>query len=92
MRTRINLIAALLAGAVGAMAGCGSDKPATPKAEPEEVASPLPPSDLETRLPSSVRDAVLKPYTGDLDELVKRRAVRIGVTFNRTFYFIDRGV
>ena len=39
-----------------------------------------------------MREAVLKPFTGDLDELVKRRAVRIGVTFNRTFYFIDRGV
>ena len=37
-------------------------------------------------------EAVLKPFTGDLDTLVKRRVVRVGVTFNRTFYFIDRGV
>ena len=33
-----------------------------------------------------------KPFTGDLDEMVKRRLVRIGVPFNRTFYFVDRGV
>jgi hypothetical protein len=37
-----------------------------------------------------VREAVLKPFTGDLDEIVKRRALRLGVTFNRTFYFVDR--
>ena len=34
----------------------------------------------------------MKPFTGDLDEMVKRRLVRIGVTYNRTFYFVDRGV
>ncbi len=32
-----------------------------------------------------------KPFTGDFDELVKRRAIRVAVTFNRTHYFIDRG-
>ena len=31
------------------------------------------------------------PFTADLDEMVKRRAIRVGVTFNRTHYFIDRG-
>ena len=39
-----------------------------------------------------MRDLVLKPSTGDLDAMVKRRLVRIGVTFNRTFYFLDKGV
>ena len=32
-----------------------------------------------------------KPFTGDFDELVKRRAIRVAVTFNRTHYFIDGG-
>ena len=32
-----------------------------------------------------------KPFTGDFDEMVKRRAIRVAVTFNRTHYFIDRG-
>ena len=31
-----------------------------------------------------------KPFTGDFDEMVLRRAIRVGVTFNRTHYFIDR--
>lgn len=92
MRTRTDLIAILLVGAVVAVAACGTDKPAEKEAPIDEAATPLPPAELETQLPSSVREAVLKPYTGDLDDLAKRRAVRIGVTFNRTFYFIDRGV
>ena len=32
-----------------------------------------------------------KPFTDDFDAMVKRRAIRVGVTFNRTHYFIDRG-
>ena len=31
-------------------------------------------------------------YTGDLDELVKKRLIRVGVTYNRTNYFVDNGV
>ena len=85
---------ARLLGAVVALAACGGDdKPATQQAPPiEEVEAPLPPSDFETRLPPSVREALLTPFTGDFDELGKRRVVRIGVTFNRTFYFVDKGV
>ena len=32
-----------------------------------------------------------KPFTGDFDAMVKRRAIRVAVTFNRTHYFIDKG-
>ena len=32
-----------------------------------------------------------KPFTGDLDEMVKRRLVRAGVVSNRTQYFIEKG-
>ncbi len=39
-----------------------------------------------------MREVLLKPFTGDLDEIVHRRVVRLGVTFNRTFYFVDKGV
>jgi membrane-bound lytic murein transglycosylase MltF len=66
--------------------------PAAPARLAEQAESPLPPSLLETRLPPGVVESVLKPFTGDLDEMVRRRLVRIGVTFNRTFYFVDKGV
>ena len=42
-------------------------------------------------LPEAVRLVADKPFTGDFDEIVKRRAIRVGVTFNRTHYFIDKG-
>ena len=42
-------------------------------------------------LPEAVRLVMDKPFTGDFDALVKRRAIRVGVTFNRTHYFIDKG-
>ena len=32
-----------------------------------------------------------KPFTGDFDALVARRAIRVAVTYNRTHYFIDKG-
>ena len=42
-------------------------------------------------LPDGVRAVIDKPFTGDLDDMVKRRVIRVGVTFNRTHYFIDAG-
>ena len=53
---------------------------------------PIPdtPSPLDA-LPEDLRLAVHKPFKGDFDEMVKRRAIRVAVTFNRTHYFIDKG-
>jgi membrane-bound lytic murein transglycosylase MltF len=42
-------------------------------------------------LPEAVRGIVDRPFTGDLDAMIARRAIRVAVTFNRTHYFIDRG-
>jgi membrane-bound lytic murein transglycosylase MltF len=53
---------------------------------------PLPPSVLDTQLPPGVRDAVLKRFSGDFDEMLEHRLVRVGVSFNRSYYFVDRGV
>lgn len=50
------------------------------------------PAAAESALPTSVSERLNQPFTGDLDEMVKRRLVRIGVTFNRAHYFVDKGV
>ena len=42
-------------------------------------------------LPEAVRQAMDKPFTTDLDDMVKRRTIRMGVTYNRTHYFVDKG-
>jgi membrane-bound lytic murein transglycosylase MltF len=34
---------------------------------------------------------VLKPWTGDLDGMVRRRTIRALVVYSKTFYFIDQG-
>jgi membrane-bound lytic murein transglycosylase MltF len=47
---------------------------------------------FEAGLPEVVRRAIAQPYTGDLDGMVKRRLIRVGVTYNRTNYFVDQGV
>jgi membrane-bound lytic murein transglycosylase MltF len=72
--------------------------PAAPAAEPQPAAppagdsdAPLPPPQFETALPEPVRAMLGKTFTGDLDEMVARRMIRVGVTFNRTFYFVDKG-
>jgi hypothetical protein len=42
-------------------------------------------------LPEAVRLVADRPFTGDLDAMVQRRAIGVAVTFNRTHYFIDKG-
>jgi membrane-bound lytic murein transglycosylase MltF len=85
---------------------CGGDKPAeqaaavtsstpTPTSTPLASApedEPLPPSEIESQLPPAVRDAMFKPLIGDFDELIEHRFIRVGVPFNRTFYFVDKGM
>ena len=41
--------------------------------------------------PSDVLSALETRATGDLDEMIKKRRIRILVIYNKTFYFVDRG-
>jgi membrane-bound lytic murein transglycosylase MltF len=93
------VIAFLMAAAATA---CTAEKPAVPPATQQTAAAPVPgtstadaplpevasPFDV---LPEDVRPKLLNPFTGDLDEMIKRRVIRVAVTFNRTHYFIDKG-
>jgi membrane-bound lytic murein transglycosylase MltF len=64
---------------------------AEPSVAPSEEPLPRPPR-FETALPESVRSQVDQPFKGDLEEMVARRLIRVGVAFNRTLYFVDQGV
>ena len=102
------ILSALLPVAVIAFAlsgaACGAEPPSSstistpqPPAPAAAAATPapedeLPPSALETNLPPAVRDALFKNFTGDFDEMIERKLIRIGVTPSRTFYFVDNGV
>jgi membrane-bound lytic murein transglycosylase MltF len=86
-----------------AMAGCSGSKQetvpdaaaaataATVAAEKAIEDAPLPPLASETALSEGVRAELNEVFKGDLDEMVKRRLVRVGVTYNRTFYFVNKG-
>ena len=70
---------------VAAATACSSQqKPELPAATPAAAEAPIPatasPYDV---LPESVRAAMDKPHTDDFDAMIKRRAIRVGVTFNR---------
>ncbi len=75
---------------------CSSSEPAPPQAAPQASASadealPAVPHPYEA-LPPGTGEVLAKPFTGDFDEMVKRRVIRAGVAVNRTHYFIDKGV
>jgi membrane-bound lytic murein transglycosylase MltF len=65
----------------------GGQQPGAADDEPlPEVPSPY------DALPEEARSVLDREFTGDFDEMVKRRLIRAGVVYNRTQYFIDRGV
>ena len=70
-----------------AAVGCSGPREAVPAATESSDATRSP----QDAFPEAVRAVIDKPFIGDFDEMVKRRAIRVAVTFNRTHYFIDRG-
>jgi membrane-bound lytic murein transglycosylase MltF len=84
----------LLLVVAAAASGCSPKGTATKPAAaaPSQAVAALPPPAYEAAMPPEMRSLVDKTYTGDFDGMVKRRLIRVGVPFNRTFYFIDKGV
>jgi len=96
---RMGIAAFVLIGLAGSLAGCGGGTPSAPPEAAAPAIAPadaadeaLPPPAFETALPEGVRAQIGTPFTGDLDDMVARRMIRVGATFNRTFYFVDNGV
>ncbi len=79
---RSPLSAGLLLLAVACSSGIKEERESAKKDKPS----------FEQVLPEALRPVVDKPFKGDLEEMVKRRQIRIAVPYSRTHYFIDRGV
>jgi membrane-bound lytic murein transglycosylase MltF len=103
LSSRTWLAALALVGLACAAGGCGGSPAKAPGDAPSNAASsaaapadaaeaPLPPPAFESALPEGVREHLYERFTGDFDQMVKRRFIRVGTTFNRTFYFVDNGV
>lgn len=84
-----------------APAAAAAPTPAPPAAAPEApVLPPVQPDDPPLPavaspydgLPAETRSLLETPFTGDLPEMIERRLIRAGVVYNRTQYFIDKGV
>jgi membrane-bound lytic murein transglycosylase MltF len=100
-----NRIVTLALSALVLMSAC-SRTDAPPPPPPADVESQPPasvlPKDDGSALPEvpspydaldeKARGQLAQPFTGDFDEMVKRRLIRAGVVYNRTHYFIDKGV
>ena len=82
--------------ALSLMTACGGGQaPPAAGSAPPAAAAPGAPAGTEAApaadAPSDAAiTAALKPWTGDLDGMVKRRFIRVLVTFNKTNYFVDR--
>ena len=93
--SRVTLVSLVLV-----VAGCSSSSSEAPASTAEKATvlrqteeAPLPPeSSPYDALPEEARGVLDRPFTGDLDEMIKRRLIRAGVVYNRTQYFIDHGV
>ena len=73
-------------------AAATSTAPAGQAAASQPGGEDLPPPANESGLPEELRSIIHTKVSGDLDQMVKRRIIRAGVPFNRTYYFIDKGV
>jgi membrane-bound lytic murein transglycosylase MltF len=98
-RSRTWLGAFALVSLAYATNGCGGSPAQAPAdaakaaAAPADAAdAPLPPPAYEAALPEPVRAHLFEQFTGDFDQMAARRLIRVGTTFNRTFYFVDKGV
>ena len=91
----------LVALAVVAASSCAGEKQAVahaggatlPRSGTAAAEAPLPEAASPYDCPPGrcAQPSSCRPFTGDFDEMVKRRVIRVAVTFNRTHYFIDKG-
>jgi membrane-bound lytic murein transglycosylase MltF len=89
-RLLVSLTLAIAATGCGGASRNPAEQSVAPAAKPAgEAEPPLPP--MESAVPEGLRAIMSDPFTGDFDAMIKRRIIRLGVTYNRTFYFVDKG-
>ena len=97
-RLPVQLLCALAFAAASSSCGDHETPAAGNNSSPQALAGQAPDDDTlppvqspYDALPEAVRTQLDETFTGDFDQMVKRRLIRAGVVFNRTQYFIDRG-
>jgi membrane-bound lytic murein transglycosylase MltF len=85
-------LASALVAVAGLLLWSCSPKPGASNPPAKAQAEAVPPPAYEAALPAELRAVVDRTYSGDLDGMIQRRIIRMGAPFNRTYYFIDKGV
>jgi membrane-bound lytic murein transglycosylase MltF len=80
-------LAVLVGTAALAADGAAGQTPAPKPKPPATKPAPAPDVGAQRKIAETIR-----LFTGDLEEMAKRRVIRVATTYNRTHYFIDRGV
>lgn len=73
--------------------GCSREAPPTAAADGELSSADGAPAKDTSAPPAlpSILDAIIEPHTGDLDEVLERRQIRMLVATDRTHFFFDGG-
>jgi len=87
MALRSVLLWLLLLAASCSSQGRGDERASSNAALVEQAASAN-----EGVLGEALESLIDKRFTGDLDSMVERRIIRVAAPFNRSFYFVDKGV
>ncbi len=96
-RRRALAMAALLAvagcrgGEERGALGAAASPAAAPSAPPAPVEPTPEPAPEATPLPEGLAPMLAKPFSGDLDAMVRRRVIRVLTVRNPILYFVDRG-
>lgn len=78
--------AAWLALVIGATLACALFAPS--RAAAQATPSETPEREQLTITP----EEAMEPWTGDLDEMIERRMIRVLTVYSKTFYFVNKGV
>jgi membrane-bound lytic murein transglycosylase MltF len=75
-------VAALLTAAILCATPAGAQEKAAAPAAKEKAAAPAKPRQLSLQN---------EPWTGDLDQMLERRVIRVLAPYSRTLYYVDKG-
>ena len=91
MRRLTMLALSIGAALIAAVAQAQTTAPA-PAQAPAKVPPQGPAKEPSGKSTLTLSSTPAKPWTGDFDGMVKRRAIRVLVPYSKTFYFVDRAV
>src|SRR5262245_57112511 len=91
---RIPTLAVLMGATLMATVAHAQTTGPPPAQAPAKPSAQAPAQEKSDKAPLTLSSptTTAKPWTGDLDGMIKRRLIRVLVPYSKTFYFVDRAV